>query len=118
MSQKILVVDDDPAIGDVLQLILKEEGYEVEIQTNGQGAWQLQAPFPGLLLLDIRLSGMDGRTICQHLKSQASTRQVPIIIISATKGAQQIASEAGADDFIAKPFELRDMLAMVTKYIR
>ncbi len=117
MSQKILVVDDDPAIGDVLQLILKEEGYEVEIQTDGRSVWQIQAPFPGLLLLDIRLSGMDGRTICRHLKSQESTRQIPIIIISATKGAQQIASEAGADDFIAKPFELRDMLAMVTKYI-
>lgn len=116
-AKKILVADDDLAIGDVLQLMLEYEGYEVEIQVDGQAVWQLREPFPDLLFLDIRLSGMDGRTICQHLKGQESTQHIPIIMISANNDMPHIAKESGADAFVEKPFEMENLLALVAHYI-
>ena len=65
MGKSILVVDDDPAIGEVLQLMLEGAGYtEVDIQLDGQAAQQMVEPFPDLLFLDIRVSGSDGQAIC------------------------------------------------------
>jgi CheY-like chemotaxis protein len=116
MQKRILVVDDDPAIGEVLQLMLEDAGYAVEIQMDGQVAQQMQEPFPDLLFLDIRVSGSNGQTICQHLKSQDATHHIPIILLSAHKDTQRMAKDAGADDFLAKPFEMEDVLALVAKY--
>jgi len=118
MPKKILVADDDLAIGDMLQLMLEYEGYEVEIQMDGQAVWQLREPFPDLLFLDIRLSGMDGRTICRHLKGQESTQHIPIIMISANNDMPQMAKESGADAFVEKPFEMENLLALVAHYVR
>ena len=117
MRKTILVADDDPAIGDMLREMLEDAGFDVEIQMDWQAVQQMQEPFPDLLLLDIRLSGMDGRTICRQLKSQEATRHLPIILLSAHKDTPQIAREAGAEDFLAKPFEMGDLLALVTKYL-
>jgi two-component system response regulator VanR len=63
MRERILVADDDPAIADMLHEMLSDEGYDVETQVSGQAVQQMQERFPDLLFLDIRLSGMDGRTI-------------------------------------------------------
>jgi CheY-like chemotaxis protein len=63
MRKRILVADDDPAIADMLHEMLSDEGYDVETQVSGQAVQQMQKRFPDLLFLDIRLSGMDGRTI-------------------------------------------------------
>jgi CheY-like chemotaxis protein len=117
MQKRILIVDDDEAIGEVLQLILEDEGYLVEIKTDGRAAKLLTKPFPDLVLLDLRISGTDGRTICQHLKSQPATRSIPILLLSAHKDTQRIAGEAGADDFLAKPFQMKDVLSLVAKYV-
>jgi len=118
MRKKILVVDDDAAIVDVLQLILEDAGYAVEIQMDGHMVQHLQEPFPDLLLLDIRLSGTDGQTICKQLKQQETTHHIPIIILSAHKEMQRIARDAGADNFLAKPFEMEELLALVATYLR
>ena len=117
MRKRILVADDEPGIGDMLQLMLSDAGYEVEIEVDGQAVQQMAEPFPDLLLLDIRLSGMDGRTICRQLKSQAATHHLPIIILSAHKDTRQIARDAGADAFLVKPFDMEDLLALVAKYV-
>lgn len=117
MPKRILIVDDDVAIGEVLQLMLEDAGYVVEIQLDGQAAQHMQEPFPDLLFLDIRVSGTDGRTICQYLKSQDATHHIPIILLSAHKDIQRIAREASADDFLAKPFQMDDMLALTAKYL-
>lgn len=117
MSKRILVIDDDPAIGDVLQLMLEDAGYEVEIQMNGQAVQYMQEPFPDLLFLDIRVSGTDGRNICHFLKSQPATRYIPIVLLSAHQDIQRIAREAGADDFLAKPFAMEDVLSLATTYL-
>lgn len=118
MRKRILVVDDDTAIGEVLQLMLEDAGYEVEIQMDGQVAQQMQEPFPDPLFLDIRVSGSNGQTICQHLKSQDATQHIPIILLSAQRDTQHIAREAGADDFLTKPFQMQDVLSLAAKYLR
>ena len=117
MPKRILVADDDPGIGEMLHEMLSDAGYEADIAVNGQAVRQLAEPFPDLLLLDIRLSGTDGRTICEQLKSQPATRHMPIILLSAHKDTQQIARQAGADAFLAKPFEMADLLALVAHYV-
>ena len=117
MRKRILVAEDDPGVGDMLREMLEEEGYEVEIEMDGQVVQQMQEPFPDLLFLDIRLSGTDGRTICRQLKSQEATYHLPIIILSAHKDTRQMARDAGADDFLAKPFEMGDLLTLVAKYL-
>ena len=117
MRKKILIADDDPDIGDMLQLMLEDAGYEVEVQMSGQAVQHLQEPFPDLVFLDIRLSGTDGRTICRYLKSQEATHALPIILLSANKDTSQMARDAGADDYLAKPFDRKDLLALITKYL-
>ena len=117
MRKRILVADDDPGIGEMLHEMLSDEGYEVEIQVDGQAVQQMREPFPELLFLDIRLSGTDGRTICRQLKSQEATHHLPIILLSAHKDTQQMARESGADDFLVKPFEMGDLLSLVAKYL-
>lgn len=114
--KKILVVDDDPAIVDVLTLMLEDEGYVVEATTSGRNVQAMQDNYPDLLLLDIRLSGMDGRDICRYLKNHQSTENIPIILISASRDIERSAIMAGADDFLAKPFEMNDLLAKIQKY--
>ncbi|MDQ2904500.1 MAG: response regulator transcription factor [Ktedonobacteraceae bacterium] len=117
MPKRILVAEDDPGVGDMLQEMLEDAGYDVEIQEDGRAVQQMQEPFPDLLFLDIRLSGTDGRTICRYLKSQEATHALPIILLSAHKDTRQMARDAGADDFLAKPFEMGDLLALITKYL-
>ena len=117
LKKKILVADDNPAILDALRIMLEEEGYEVETTVDGAKAQNIKKPLPDLLLLDIWMSGIDGRNICKLLKSADATKHVPIIMVSATQDTEQIAKDAGADDFISKPFQMDNLLAVVKKYI-
>jgi CheY-like chemotaxis protein len=115
-KRKILVADDDPAILEVITLILEDEGYTVKTTSGGNTERSIQEYLPDLVLLDIWMSGMDGRNICKNLKSQKLTRHIPIIMISANKDTESIAKKAGADGFITKPFEMNDLLSTVSKY--
>ena len=114
--KKILVADDDPSILEVIELMLTEEGYEVITAVDGEAIYKMEKDFPDLMLLDIWMSGMDGRDICRHVKSQELTKDIPIIMVSANKDTETISKEAGADDFLAKPFEMDDLLAKVKHY--
>src|ERR1019366_2683044 len=116
-KKKILIADDNPAILDALKIMLEEEGYDVETTVDGATARDMREHLPDLLLLDIWMSGIDGRDICKHLKSAAATRHIPVIMISATKDIEQIAKDSGADDFISKPFQMEHLLAMVAKHV-
>jgi DNA-binding response OmpR family regulator len=117
LKKKILVADDNPAILDALKIMLEEEGYEVETTVDGATAQDIKEPLPDLLLLDIWMSGIDGRDICKHLKSSAATKHIPVIMISATKDIEQIAKGSGADDCVSKPFQMEHLLATVAKYV-
>ncbi len=116
-KKKILVADDNPAILDALRIMLEEEGYEVETTVNGATVQDMKQPLPDLLLLDIWMSGIDGRDVCKLLKGAAATKHIPIIMISATKDIAQIAKDSGADDCISKPFQMEHLLAIVAKYV-
>jgi len=116
-SKKLLVVDDEPDILAFLQVILEEEGYTVTVTDKGSSAETLRnGGLPDLILLDVLLSGKDGRTIAKHLKSQEETKHIPIIMFSAHPSAEETARMAGADDFIAKPFEIDELLEKIARF--
>jgi DNA-binding response OmpR family regulator len=120
-TKKILVVDDDPDILDALQFMLEDAGYEVTTTEKGEYAENLHdtnGGLPDVIILDVLLSGKDGRLICQKLKSQAETRHIPIIMMSAHNNAGQSIAIIGADDFVAKPFDMDELLAKIAKATR
>lgn len=116
-KKKILIADDDPAILDVLSLFLEDVGYEVETTDDGSTIQEAQRGYPDLMLLDISMSGWNGRDICAALKSQETTKHIPIILVSANRDTEKIAQEAGADDFLRKPFDLDTVLEKIERYI-
>lgn len=113
----ILVVDDDPSILDAMRFLFEDEGYRVQTSEKGEYA---ELPrddngrLPDLIVLDILLSGKDGRLICRKLKRQDETRHIPIVMISAHPDAELSVKEVGADAFVAKPFSIDELLSTVT----
>lgn len=117
--KKILVVDDDPDILDAIHMILDTGGYESTSITQGEQTFKLVNDYkPDLIILDILLSGSDGRKICLALKTDARTKDIPIIMISAHPGARASTQESGAESFIAKPFSVTQLLEEVEKYLK
>lgn len=112
---KILVIDDDKDMLEVTKSLLTRRGFEVEIHDNwDEGFHQLETFKPQLILLDVFLNGIDGLEICKKLKSMPTTKHIPILIFSAyPRIAESVIYEFGADDFIAKPFEVNDLVAKV-----
>lgn len=117
-KKKVLVADDDPSILEALQLMLEDAGYEVQTSSDGKTVQEVKENLPDVILLDLWMSGMDGRDICKVLKKKERTRHIPIIIFSANRDTERIAWEAGADDFITKPFEMDTLLNMIAKYAK
>lgn len=112
--KKILLIDDDPDVITVLQLLLKKKGYEVATASREEEAYNQVKQFePDLVVLDVLLSGVDGRTICKKLKNSPASKHIPIIMFSAHPGAQKNMEEFGADDFISKPFESSKLLERI-----
>ncbi|HVB25075.1 MAG TPA: response regulator [Ktedonobacteraceae bacterium] len=117
-KKTILVVDDDPDILDFLRVILEDEGYCVLTTEKAEDVEKLLAgSLPDLILLDVLLSGKDGRKIVKQLKGQEETRHVPVVMFSAHPSAKATTREAGADDFLAKPFEIDELVAMMSAYL-
>ncbi len=116
-KNKILVVDDDLDTLEFVKTLLEFEGYDVETAANGQDALTtVSTTIPDLIILDVRLPGMDGYEICRRLKSQPDSRAIPVIIYSASfNHVEEKAREAGADDFIIKPFAIDAFLTKVRK---
>lgn len=116
-QNKILVIDDDLGILDAIKLLLKEFDYDVTTASDGKAAYDLKEVLPDLILLDIWMSGVDGRDVCAHLKGQKETKHIPIIMFSANKDTENIAREAGADGFINKPFDMHMLLKKISQHI-
>jgi DNA-binding response OmpR family regulator len=117
MKKKILITDDDEGVQDIFKLIFERAGYEVQVFGEALSILENRFSSPDLFVLDRQLSGQDGLKVCKFLKSQNSTRDIPVIIVSATPGIGKLAEEAGADDFIEKPFQIKDLLGVVEKWI-
>lgn len=111
-SKKIFIVDDDVAILDSLGTILDFEGFEVNTFLRGSEIFKFvdSASKPNLILLDMWLCEEDGREICRKLKSNENTKNIPVIIMSASRGLAETALQSGANAFIAKPFEIDEMM--------
>jgi DNA-binding response OmpR family regulator len=117
MTKKILVIDDDFDILEPISLILEEEGYLVETMTKGERSIKKVNEFkPDLILLDMLLSGSDGRKICAKLKGSSKSNRIPIVMMSAHPGAEKESKTCGADSFLAKPFETKDLINIVKEY--
>ena len=117
-DKKILVVDDEPDILEFLQIILEDEGYDVLTSEKGEFLEQLHnGGLPHLILVDVLLSGKDGREIVKLLKSQDETKHIPVIMFSAHPSAEETSKQAGADDFLAKPFDVDVLLDKIVRLL-
>ena len=120
-KERILVVEDDEDILQLLKYNLAKEGYQVTGVTSGEEALKvMKSGAPDLVLLDLMLPGVDGLEVCRRLKREAQTGQIPIIMLTAKGEEADIVTglELGADDYITKPFSPRVMLARVRTVLR
>ena len=111
-NHPILVVDDDPSILDTVTEILTFEGYAVETARNGQEALRcIEQVLPSLVLLDMRMPVLDGWGLVRQLQQQGLV--LPILVMTAAQDARRWAQEVGADGYLAKPFDLTELLTSV-----
>ncbi|KKQ80460.1 MAG: Response regulator receiver [Candidatus Daviesbacteria bacterium GW2011_GWA1_38_7] len=116
-QKRILVVDDDLSILEVIKIILEEENYHVTTASKINTIDSLfRDNIPDLILLDIWMTGIDGREIARRLKSHAKYKNIPIVVISAHNDTPKMAKEAGADGFLPKPFDIPNLVATVKKH--
>ena len=118
MKTRILLVDDDPNIRQLVNLYLIKEGYDVVMADRGDDALKLfRADPPNLILLDIMLPGMDGLQVCREVRKVSS---IPIIMLTAKDETfdKVLGLELGADDYIAKPFDMKELVARIKAVIR
>jgi len=121
VSPHVLVVDDHLPNIDVLRSFLEREGYRVLPATSGEQALDIaRERRPDLILLDVLMPEMDGFTICRILKSSEETRSIPVILVTALQDPEHVVRglEAGADDFVSKPFIAAELLARVRAHLR
>ena len=118
---RILVVDDDPAVRDVLRPALARGGYDALAAASGmEGLVRAQAERPDLVLLDVMMPGMDGWEVLKLLKLDAATREIPVVILSVRAEPRDRirALQEGAVDYVAKPFAVEELLASVAAALR
>ena len=108
-----MIADDDTGIIDAVVMMLEFEGYTVSSTVNGASVLELENNYPDLLLLDVQMPGQDGREICRKLKQKENTRNIPVILVSASTNLEKSAKDAGADDYLEKPFNMHDLLEKV-----
>ncbi|EHQ28885.1 response regulator transcription factor [Mucilaginibacter paludis] len=117
MSQ-ILVCDDEQEILDITRLILEDAGHQViAVIDSGAVASLIEQEQPDVLLIDLWMPGLSGDQVVRQLRNNGSMRHIPIVVISASKEGKEIAYAAGADDFLEKPYDIDDLVAIVEKQL-
>lgn len=120
MAKKILIADDEPDVAKLLALRLKAHGYEVIIALEGiQALKRAHQENPDLIILDIRMPGLDGYSVFKNLHKSVDTAFIPVVFISALPPSEveQKRLQLGADAFIRKPYESEELIAKVTKML-
>ena len=119
MSKRILIVDDEPDLRDILQCNLEAAGYEVDTAASAEEALTLMSGNPDLLLLDVMMGGMSGFALAKLLREEQGIK-VPIIFLTAKDTEDDLLQgfSVGADDYISKPFSLQEVLARVKAVLR
>jgi CheY-like chemotaxis protein len=117
VRQNVLVVEDDPDLREITALMLDHAGYPVQTAENGRAALSAVAEgMPALILLDMRMPGMDGWTFAQQFRDQYG-RAAPIVVMTAAQDSRLRADEIGAEGYLAKPFDMDVLLATVARYL-
>lgn len=117
-TTKILVVDDDSGIGEMLKTLLEFYGYEVTVTEKPLIAEELiQEKEIDIVLLDMLISGVDGTDVCAGIRKNPETAETPVLMMSALHDAGPKCKDAGANDFIAKPFEVEDLTKKIEKIL-
>lgn len=117
-KQTILVIDDDPDIGTMMKMMLEYKGYTALVSERADEAMStINSDRVDLIIMDMLLSGVNGVDICTDLKKDTKTINIPIVMISAHPSAKDMCLSAGADDFIAKPFDMQDMLSRIDRLL-
>lgn len=112
-APRILIVEDDPDIRGLVALTLEAEGYDVALAKNGgEGLTALAGPPPALVLLDLRMPGLDGWAFCEALRAHEH-HAVPVVVMSGATDAPEWLDRLGASALLAKPFDLRELVALV-----
>lgn len=107
-------MDDNKDILEILKYILEESGYEVDTLSDGHHFFdKIHEYTPDLILLDVMLGDMDGRELCQNVKMQQETHDIPVIMISASHSITNIKTKCAPDAFLAKPFDIKALLSTV-----
>lgn len=113
--KKILIIDDETSILQAITVALEMKGYEVETSTDGSRAETVVDSPPDIILLDMLLSGTDGGDVVKFLKGDPRTRDIPVIMFSAHPSAGAESKAVGADDFLAKPFGIYELLETIER---
>jgi two-component system phosphate regulon response regulator PhoB len=122
MGKLILIVDDEPDLALTVDYNLKKEGFETRTAANGAEALEgaFQTPLPDLVILDLMLPDMSGTEVCRKIRADERTRHIPIVMLTA-KGEEidrVVGFEVGADDYIVKPFSVRELVLRVQAVLR
>ena len=119
MAEKILVADDEQEIRNLLDHFLKGQGYEVVLASDGNQALKLAAEEnPHVIILDIKMPGLDGLEVCKQLKKNEQTKLIPVIVITGFEDNKMEALTIGADDFVNKPFDMAEISSRVRSALR
>ncbi len=118
---EIMIVDDDAQVLDMVELVLKREGYQVQRAYSAQDALEMaESEAPDMFVIDAMMPDMDGLTLCRKLRTQPHTTKTPILFLTGSNSPHSVvdALSAGGDDFIRKPFVPRELAARVRAHIR
>lgn len=115
MNKRVLIIDDDEDILDILHIIFRDEGFNVVVSSTGEAADHIHIINPDLILLDVRIDGSPkrGDEICAEIKASYPGHKLPVVLVSAETDLEMLANQCGADFYIRKPFDIYDLLLKV-----
>jgi DNA-binding response OmpR family regulator len=119
MADTVLVVDDEEYVRELLKTFLTETGYQVIVASHGEEALELaKKERPQVIILDVKMPGIDGIETCRRLKSDEGTGVIPVIVATALRETLPEVLDAGANDFVTKPFHLTELLTRIRSILR
>lgn len=119
MNKKILIIEDDEGIIDVLSTILESEHYKVLVSKTTDGVIKkIKDELPNIILLDLWVPGEEGKDLPKKIKSNSFFSKIPILVVSANHDIQKITKSLGADGYISKPFDIDVLLKTIKKYLK
>ena len=119
VTDKILVVDDEKSVRDLLHSFLKATGYQAILASNGEEAIELaKSESPNAILLDVKMPGIDGVETCRRLRADKQTRFIPVIMVTAFGTTKNECIEMGSDDLVNKPIDLTELIIRIKSVLR